>query len=111
LVDQLGEEEFDRRERAERGLREASGLAAPALMAALERNTDLEVRTRCKRLLEAIPPAERARWSDRERLRAMLRGLRHERFPGGEALWEEIGRSFPDSLLSELVRSETEKKR
>ena len=107
----LGDENFEHREAAERSLRTLGALAAPVLIAAAKGDRDPEVRNRCRRLLNALPPGERERWGEPERLRALLRFLRDERAAGGEALWDEIVKVFPDSLIRRSVLAEVKEKR
>lgn len=110
LIEKLGDDDFEKRVATQRTLRELGPLAAPALIAAARDSDDLEIRTRCKPLVEAIAPAARARWGEPLLLEAMLRCLREGPIPGSPALCDEIARTFPDSLIRRLARSIQEAK-
>ncbi|MGL4551344.1 MAG: WD40 repeat domain-containing protein [Gemmataceae bacterium] len=105
LLPLLGADEFADRERAQRELRALGSAAAGALGAASGGSPALEVRLRARRLLAALPDAERALWSDPGRLTEALRFLARRRWPGAEELIRDLARRHPDAMPGAAARA------
>jgi HEAT repeat protein len=100
LIQLLGDEEFAVREKATTDLIEIGAAARPMLSAAL-RDTDLEVRRRARRALEAIGPAA----GDMALLPAAARLLAHRKPPGtAEVLLEFLPNIEDTDLAEEIAR-------
>ncbi|MFO0877305.1 MAG: HEAT repeat domain-containing protein [Gemmataceae bacterium] len=100
LVEQLGDDAFERREEASRELLRA-GQAARALLLNARDHTDLEVRTRAERLLKQIYDDGK---SNQAYLAAALRHLGRRNPPGSCALLFEHLPSFKDDPLAPIFR-------
>jgi WD40 repeat protein len=99
LIPTLASDDYDERERANDALARLGELAAHALAGPAASARELEVRLRCRRLLERLTPEARQRWQGPGRLARVLRFLHGNGWPGAEALLRELA-SLPDGTLA-----------
>jgi formylglycine-generating enzyme required for sulfatase activity len=85
LIEQLGEDDFEKRESAMRALKDLGDRAIPALTEAMARSRDLEVRARAWRALKSMTPGKRVSRSTGMELVRIEPGQYRIGSPAGEA--------------------------
>lgn len=105
LIADLDDQNFEKRQRAQKALADLGDLAEPALRAALKRAPSLEVRRRVETLLEQIKPIPRTRPAQLRELRC-VGILERIDTPEARTLLERLARGNPHSELTrEVVRT------
>jgi WD40 repeat protein len=105
LIPGLASDDFDVRERTSEKLLALGAPTSSVLEEAARASADLEIRLRCKRLLEKLSPEDRERWGRPEPVRDMMRFLLRERWAGAEVALRGLAKRHPTSMVGSEARA------
>jgi WD40 repeat protein len=105
LIPGLASDDFDVRERTSEKLLALGAPTSSVLEEAARASADLEIRLRCKRLLEKLSPQARERWGRPEQVRDLMRFLLRERWAGAEVALRGLAKRHPTSMVGSEARA------